>query len=129
MNRENRTRVVYSQAMKRQVVKEIESGKMTQAEAMRQYGINGHSTIMKWLRAMGKNHKIGKVIRVETEKEVRQVQELARAKRELESALAESYLRVLSLEKTIEVLNREYGEDVKKKFATVSSKNSSVTRK
>ncbi|MFZ4549509.1 MAG: transposase [Bacteroidales bacterium] len=112
---DERMRTEYSTAFKRKVVQEIEEGKLRVEEANRLYGIKGHSTISKWLKAMGRNHKIGKVVRIETEKEYGILRELEKEKKQLESALAGAYLRIISLEKTIDVLNREYGGDVKKK--------------
>ncbi|MBI2417261.1 MAG: transposase [Ignavibacteriales bacterium] len=73
---DERIRTEYSSAFKRKVVQEIEEGKLSVEEANRRYGIKGHSTISKWLKAMGNNHKIGKVVRIETEKEYGIMREL-----------------------------------------------------
>ncbi len=39
-------------------------------------------------------------------------------KKELESALAQAHLKILALEKMIEIAGRAYGEDFKKKYGT-----------
>jgi len=37
-------------------------------------------------------------------------------KQELESALAQAHLKIMSLESMLEIAGREYGEDFKKKY-------------
>ncbi len=44
----------YTEAFKRHVVGEVESGRISQSEANRRNGILGHSTILKWCRKYGK---------------------------------------------------------------------------
>ncbi|MFP4026180.1 MAG: hypothetical protein ACLFWL_00125 [Candidatus Brocadiia bacterium] len=49
------------------VISELESGKLSSmAEARRNYGIGGGSTVANWLKKYGKNHLLGKVVKVET---------------------------------------------------------------
>jgi len=48
-----RTQKDYTLSFKLQVVKEIESGQLGSTEAQRKYGIQGDSTIKKWLRKYG----------------------------------------------------------------------------
>jgi transposase-like protein len=43
----------FSEALKRQVVAEVEAGVMSAGVARRKYGIRGHSTILKWRRQYG----------------------------------------------------------------------------
>jgi transposase-like protein len=45
-----------------------------------------------WARQYGKNHLMGKVVRVETPKEVSEVQKLRQRVRELEQALADAHI-------------------------------------
>jgi len=45
---------VYSEAFKRQVVMEYESGLYTKATLKRKYGISGNSCIPRWLKKYGK---------------------------------------------------------------------------
>lgn len=115
----------YSLAFKQKVVSEIESGRFTVAEARRIYDIKSSSTLYLWLRALGKNHLIKKVVRVEMKDEKDRIKELERQKRELESALAQSHLKNLSLEALIECVEERYNVDVKKTFGQKASKKSS----
>jgi len=79
----------YSEAFKRAVVGELESGEQTMAELRRKYGIRGMETIKYWLGKYG-NGSRGKVIRVEKPEEVNELKELKRRMRRLEAALADA---------------------------------------
>ncbi len=115
----------YSRAFKQKVISEIESGKLTIAEARKIYDIKSSPTIYCWLRKYGKNHLINKVVRVEMRDEKDKIKELERQKRELESALAQSHLKNLCLEALIECVEEHYVVDVKKTFGPKGSKKSS----
>jgi transposase len=83
----------YSEAFKLQVLHELEEGKFASAAAAaRAYGVSGRTMIRYWARKYGKNHLLGKVVRVETPKEVSEVKELRKRVRELEKALADAHI-------------------------------------
>lgn len=48
-----RTQKDYSMAFKLAVVAEVEAGAMTYKQAQKQYGIQGRSTVLVWLRKYG----------------------------------------------------------------------------
>lgn len=108
----------YSRAFQQKVVKEIEEGKISISEAQKLYNIPGSSTIQKWIKKMGKNHLLNKVVRIELADEVNELIKLKKEKKELESALAQAHLKILCLDKIIEIAGREYGQDFKKKYDT-----------
>lgn len=111
----------YSNAFQRKVVLEIESGKYTISQARKVYDITGGGTVERWLRSHGKNELIGKVVRIEMKNEQDKIKSLEHQKQELESALAQSQLKILCLESAIEVANEYYQTDLKKNFVTKSS--------
>ena len=83
----------YSEAFKLQVLREIEQGRFeTRAAAYRAYGIRGQGTIESWAVKYGKAHLVGKVIRVETAKEVSELKALRERVKNLEKALASERL-------------------------------------
>jgi transposase len=43
----------YSMSLKLQIVNEIEQGQLSINQALRQYGIQGHATVVNWLRKYG----------------------------------------------------------------------------
>jgi transposase len=111
----------YSEPFKLHVVSEIESGGLTIGGARRRYGIKGGETIQKWIRHYGKNHLLGKVIRVERPEEKDRIKELEAKVRELESALAHSQVKLFAYESLVEVAEEHYGADFKKNFGAKRS--------
>ena len=111
----------YSEPFKLHVVTEIESGQLTIGSARRRYGIKGGETIQKWLRRYGKNHLLGKVVRVERPEEKDRIKELEAKVRELESALAQSQIKLFAYESLVDVAEEHYGADFKKNFGAKRS--------
>lgn len=106
-----RTDVVrYSEAFKAQVVREVEEGKLASCnEAALRYGVHGSTTVYRWVRKYGRNHLIGKVVRVETVGERDELKRLKERVRELERLLADQSLD-LALERTyVKLACREAG--------------------
>ena len=117
----------YSETFKRKVVEELESGKLaTVSEARRRYGIGGALTIQGWIKRLGRNHLLGKVVRVETLEEGREIERLRRQVRDLEHALAQTRMKELLAEAQFEVLCERLGiadvEGEKKKAAAELSR-------
>ncbi len=110
----------YSLAFKQKVISEIESGKLTRAQARKLYGISGGSTINCWLNKLGKLHLLNKVVRIELKDEVSKLKQLEKEKKELESALANAHLKLITYEALIEVAEEELGVDLKKNLKSVS---------
>ncbi len=119
---EQRSVIRYSPAFKRKVVEEIESGKFTVGEVRRIYDIWGSETINRWLKKFGREHLLSRVIRVEMKDETDKLKELERQKRELESALAQAHLKILSLETMIDIAEDRFDIKIKKKSDTPVSK-------
>jgi transposase-like protein len=98
------------------VVSEIESGRLTIAEAQKLYDIGGSQTIPNWIKKFGKTHLLGKVVRIETTDEVNQLKTLEKENHRLESALAQAHLKIVALEGLIEEADSFYDTDIKKNF-------------
>src|SRR4051794_34161382 len=79
----------YSEAFKREVVRELESGEMGYVAISHKYGIRGQGTVQRWLGKYGNGSK-GKVIRVQKPEEIDEKEQLKRRVRQLETALANS---------------------------------------
>lgn len=83
----------YSEAFKRQVLREVQAGQHSGPWAAQQaYGIRGTNTVARWLRAAGKTETLRKVVRVESTEERDQVKELKVAVKELKQALADAHM-------------------------------------
>ena len=83
----------YSEAFKRQVVSEIEAGKLaTIGEANRVYGIGGASTVSQWIRKYGREGTLPKRVKIETLKERDELKDARKRIRQLEAALADAHI-------------------------------------
>jgi transposase len=119
--REGRGR--YTEAMKRHVVREVEAGRISQAEASLRYGILGHSTILKWCRRYGHeptNRTPGLRVKGMNEQEIELLQlqnEIKELKRELEGARFKNIV----LETLVDVAERELKIPIRKKYGAKRS--------
>jgi transposase len=108
------TKLTYSEAFRLKVVNEIESGKLTIAEASRLYEINGAVTIYNWIRKYGKNELIRKSVRIEMKGEKEINKALKEKIRELEQALASATVENICGRIHIEELESHLTEEEKK---------------
>ena len=80
----------YSESFKQTVVRAIEQGEIDNCfQAQQKYGL-GCGTVETWVRKYGKNHLIGKVIRVETPDEQNELKRLKQRVQLLERTLADA---------------------------------------
>ncbi len=90
---ERREVIRYSEAFKIQVVRELEQGRFKSPwEAGCAYGVRGTKTVALWVRQLGKDHILRKVVRVMKADEQTEVKALRKRVRELERALADAHL-------------------------------------
>jgi transposase len=100
----------YSEAFKLQIVNELESGALRSFhEARERYGITGGATIQGWLRKYGKNHLLGKVVRVESADERDRLSELKAENDRLKRAVADLHLKSVLYESWLEIACEEFG--------------------
>lgn len=110
----------YSEAFKRSVVAEVESGRYTAVEAAAAHQVN-FTSVYKWLKQMGGPDSHTRMVRIEMPSERNRIKELEKEKRALESALAQAHMKIILLESTVEVLEEKAGIRVKKKTDMPSS--------
>ena len=112
--------VRFTEAFKRHVVGEVESGRISQSEGNRRYGILGHSTILKWCRKYGKlpSHRNTGLRMDEKEIELLRLQnEIKALRQELEDARFKNVV----LETLIDVAERELQIPIRKKYGAKRS--------
>jgi transposase-like protein len=109
----------YSEAFKQKIIAEIESGKYNPYQASRVYDISDY-IVRHWLKKQSKNHLLNKVIHIQMANERDKIKQLEQEKKALESALAQTQLKLLNAEATIEIYEEEYGVRVKKNSITGS---------
>lgn len=100
----------YSEAFKRKVVEEVESGSINTREASRIYGIPSGSTVPNWLRRYGKRKYHTKIVSVMMKSEREELDELKKA-------LADERIRSLVYSKQLESYEK-YVPDLKKRLDT-----------
>ncbi len=110
----------YSDAFKRSVVAEVESGRYTVLEAAAHHGIQ-FALIYRWIRQIGGPDSQTRIVRIQMPTERDRIKELEQEKRDLESALAQAHMKIIVLESTVEVLEERAGVRNKKKTDTPSS--------
>lgn len=86
-----------------EVIQEVQSGKISMTRAQRKYGIGGNTTIQRWIKKYSKfgkkkTQELDQMSKLELENE-----KLKKEKQELESALAQAHLKILTMESLIEV--------------------------
>jgi transposase-like protein len=109
----------YSEAFKKQVVREYETGVLNKDELMRRYNIGGKSSVLQWCRKYGTfdytNNRIsmGRPFKDPQNKRIK----------ELENKLRQAELKLKAYEKVIEITNRELDADTLKKIGAKLSGN------
>lgn len=119
----------YSEAFKKQVVREYEAG--ASASSLREkYGIKGRSTINTWLKKYGREGSRYKLMVIQKPEEQARVKELEKRVQELERALAQVMLDKLMLESLVEVIEAEEGVEVKKNIGrrSLSERNTKLRK-
>ncbi len=103
----------YSEAFKKQVVREYEAG--VRARDLREkYGIKGGSTVTNWVKKYGREGSRYKLMVIQKPEEQERVKALEKRVQELEHALAQVMIEKLMLESLVEVVEKEEGPGVKK---------------
>lgn len=110
----------YSEAFKQHVVREYEAG-ATVYGLRKRYGITGNGTIQKWVEQYGREGLRIQVMRIQHIDETKRVKELEARIKELESALAQVTVDKVMYQAMVEVAERDYGLDLKKKAVARSS--------
>lgn len=101
----------YSEAFKRQIVREFEQGLLNKEQLQRKYGLGGNSTVLTWCRKFG---KFAYHLPTTTGRPMKDPQK--QRIKELEKKLKAAELKLKVYDKLIEVTNRELDTDIIKKI-------------
>lgn len=107
-----RTQRDYTLGFKLAVVEEVERGDLTYKQAQAKYGIQGRSTVLVWLRKHGKLDWPSLRNRPMPKKSETPAQTIKRLEKKLKDAEDRQYL----MEKMMEIIDREYGGSLRKKY-------------
>lgn len=117
---------VFSEAIKKKAVRDIETGKATVLAVSREYGTSFQS-VYNWLNKYSRHLQSSRRIVIEMESEVYKTKALEKRIQELEAVLGRKQLEIDFLNKMIEKGKEELGVDLKKKFFTPPFTGSEVT--
>lgn len=116
----------YSLAFKLEVISQVEKGELTYKQAQKQYGIQGRSTVLVWLRKHGTlDWTLPKQRTMSTDKELTPEQRI----KQLEAALKDEQDRNLIYKTMFDILEKEHGIALPKKSLPKQSKGSRPKKK
>ena len=105
----------YSQAFKRQVVREYEAGASLYA-LCNKYGIGGYNTVKRWVKQLGRSGYRSEKVVIQSREDQQEFQQMKVKIAELESALAEAVIDNRMLTTVITVASDALEIDLKKTF-------------
>lgn len=116
--RSSKPQLRFSEAFKKQVVREFERGLLNKDQLQRKYGLGGNSTVLKWCRKYGKfaypqQNATGRPMKDPQKQRIK----------ELEEKLKAAELKLKVYDKLVEITNRELDEDVVKKIEAELSRS------
>lgn len=103
----------YTESFKIQVVKEYEQGSVSREFLKKKYGIQGNSTVSKWIKKYG---AVSNAVSYHLSEDFSAAVKEGLEKEELLRQLEASRLKIAALEAVIEVSSELTGIDLKKKF-------------
>ena len=106
----------YSEEFKRHVVSEIESGRFSQADAAKEYGVH-KSHLRLWLNDYGRFRPQKNIVEVVMKSEKERIAEL-------EKALADAHLKIRVYDEILNLAGKKYKTDLKKTFGTTPPEDS-----
>ena len=114
MSTSEKRRRTFSKAFKVKKVKEIEQGKFTRSQVSEAYDVS-LTSIQKWIKAYGSSHVGFERLIVEDKSETALLLKYEKKIAELERLVGQKQVVIDFQEKIIELAEKEYGIDIKKK--------------
>jgi transposase len=118
----------FSEDFKRKKVREIEQNLVTVLQVVREYGVS-KTSIYKWIYKYSAMRKKGIKQVVEAKSDTLKISRLREQMREMERVVGQKQIMIDFLEKMIELAEKEYGIDIKKKLSSSQSSGSGHTAK
>ena len=106
----------HSEPLKRAIVEEVESGRMSRADASREYGV-AKSLLQLWVNEFGRFKPKRSVVEIVMKSEKEKIAEL-------EKALAEAHLKIRVYDEILNEADKRYKLDLKKNFGISPSASS-----
>lgn len=119
-------RRIFSEAVRANVVKQIESGKYSISTMALEHGVSAKS-VYNWINKYSRHLQSDKTMVVQMKSEATKTQELQQRIKELEAALGRKQMEVDFLNKMIDIGSEQLGIDLKKKLSTPPSTGTGPT--
>lgn len=123
-----RQRRTFSPTLRKEVVRLVESGKLSIAAASREYQVS-KTTIYRWIHRYSTYNKKGAVLVVDKDSQSEKLKQMQQKIAELEQAVGHKQMQIDYYEKFIDLASEEVGQDLKKKYDSAASSGSSKTKK
>ena len=121
-------RRIFSEELKRKVVKEYEKGVMTVLELSRFYNVS-YKSIYNWIYKYSHYEKQSIQIVEMKESNTQKIKDLELKIKELERVVGVKQMNIDFLDKMIEIAKKDYDIDIKKNFYTQQSTGLEETKK
>lgn len=118
-----RTQKDYSLSFKLQLVQEIEQGELTKTQARLKYGIQGYSTVSKWLQKYGNfdwEHQTNKTMSKTPEQKILELEAkvklLEKQKARAEHLAERADKKVIIFDMLLDMAEKEYDIQIRKNY-------------
>ena len=113
-------RRIFSDKLKKKIVKDIEQGKVSITGAGREYEISNNS-VYRWLKKYSAHLHPSTTLVMQMDSEQYRSKELEKKVAELEAALGRKQMEIDYLNKLIEIAGQDMGTDLKKNISITAS--------
>lgn len=120
-------RRVFSDALKKKIVKDIEKGKVNVLGASREYGVSQHS-VYSWLKKFSTYLHCSTTLVMQMDSEQYRTKELEKKVAELEAVIGRKQMEIDYLNKLIEIAGEDLGIDLKKNINTAALDGTDKTK-
>lgn len=118
----------FSEDFKRKKVREIEQNLVKISQIVREYQVSS-TAVYKWIYKYSAMRKKGIRQVIESKSDTVKLTRLREEVRQMEQVVGQKQIRIDFLEKMIELAEKEYGIDIKKKYSFTPSSGSGQTGK
>lgn len=118
----------FSEEFKRKKVREIEQNAVTVVQISREYQVS-RAAVYRWVYKYSAMRKKGIKQVVEAKSDTVRITRLREEAGEMERLIGQKQIKIDFLEKMIELAEKEYGIDIKKKYSSRQSSGSGQTGK
>jgi transposase len=109
----------YSDSLKREVIREVQSGLISKADALRKYEIRGSSSIIEWIRKFERSDPYLQSLMDYSKSDKK---DLIKRIKELERKLEDEQIRSFGYSKMIDIAEEQLKVPIRKKPDTKQSK-------